>query len=86
MEVKRKILALYEYDEKEKEELLKEQPKDDAHMSKEDMAEKNQTFLKLKLKMKKILHELTEQEQILDVINAKVQEHRDPKSARNQAK
>jgi hypothetical protein len=59
MEVKRKILALYEYDEKEKEELLKEKKANETQMTKEDLQEKNQTFLKLKLKMKKILDELT---------------------------
>ena len=41
MEVKRKILALYEYDEKEKEQKMKEKNEEEAHETKEDMNETN---------------------------------------------
>ena len=74
MEVKRKILALYEYDEKEKEQKMKEKNEEEAQETKEDMNETNQTFLKLKTKMKKILKELTSQEDMLDEINKKIKE------------
>ncbi len=75
MEVKRKILALYEYDEKEKEQKMKEKNEEEANETKEDMNEKNQTFLKLKIKMKKILKELTSQEDMLDEINKKIKDY-----------
>ena len=75
MEVKRKILALYEYDEKEKEQKMKEKNEEEAQETKEDMNETNQTFLKLKTKMKKILKELTSQEDMLDEINKKIKDY-----------
>ena len=76
MEVKRKILALYEFDEKEKEEQLKEKKENQTQMTKEDMNEKNQTFLKLKLNMKKILDELHLQEEHLNEINEKMRQNK----------
>ena len=59
MEIKKKILALYEFDEDEKEN--KQVKKDNdlrKFMDKDDALEKNQTFLNMKLRIKKVISEL----------------------------
>lgn len=45
---------------------------DEVLMEKEDLNEKNQTFLSLKMKVKKIMKELETQEKALEVINGKM--------------
>lgn len=72
MEVKRKILALYEFDDDEKEQMMKQEKKEVIEMDKEDANEKNQTYLNMKIKIKKILKELDKQEHALESMNTKI--------------
>lgn len=62
MEVKRKILALYEYDDEEKEKKMKDKKNDEIELDPQDKNEKNKTYLNLKMKLKKIIRDLDQQE------------------------
>ena len=77
MEVKRKILALYEFDDEEKAQQMKNGGESEfggikIQMDKEDLNEKNQTYLNLKLKVKKIMKQLDVQEQALQDMTQKM--------------
>lgn len=75
MEIKKKILTLYDYEEGE--EKKEDKKNDDLSMFMEfgDENEKNKTFLNLKLRIKKIIHDLNEQENILSEMNEKLHDY-----------
>lgn len=79
MEVKRKILALYEFDDEEKERQMKNQFQLLAKVDEEDQNEKNQTYINMKQKIRKIIKELDQQEEALQAMNKKMLNYKSKK-------
>ena len=73
METGKKIMDLYEYDEEEREVIDKQKQIDlKKFMDEGDEKDKNTVYIDLKLKIRKSLAELNEQDKVLEVIKEKL--------------
>lgn len=77
METRKKIMELYEFDEEERE-FNEQKRKADLRskfMDEGDEKEKNKNFIELKIKLKKALYDLNEQEYVINSMKEKLTEH-----------
>lgn len=74
METRKKIMELYEFDEEERE-FNEQKRKADLRskfMDEGDEKEKNKNFIELKIKLKKALYDLNEQEYVINSMKEKL--------------
>ena len=77
METRKKIMELYEFDEEERE-FNEQKRKADLRskfMDEGDEKEKNKNFIELKIKLKKALYDLNEQEYVINSMKEKLTEY-----------
>ena len=73
METKKKILDLYEFNEEEREaDKVKKKQELQKFLDKGDETEKNASFIHMKLRLKKTLADLKEQEDLIKTLQEKI--------------